>query len=112
MLLLLDIIFQKVVGIKRAKALIPLVCRYTKSLYLVSPKQPGACQINELQKLIPPSSKIKFFSASVESVFSKSKCLIGNEEDIILVTGSIYLISEVLTRIKGISKDPVGQDLI
>ena len=106
------IILIGVVGIERAKALLPLVCRYSKSLYLVSPKQPRACQINELQKLIPPTSKIKSFSASVETVFSKSKCLIGNEEDTILVTGSIYLIAEVLTRIKGISKDPVGQDLI
>ena len=106
------IIFTGIVGIDRARVILPLLCRYAKSLYLVSPQQPRACSINELQKLIPSISKIKYFPTSVETVFYKSNCLIGNEEDTILVTGSIYLIAEVLTHIEGISKDPVGQDLI
>ena len=46
----------------------------------------------------------------VTDLFSKGECLIGEPNDVVVVTGSIYLIGEIITVIQGKEADPIGQD--
>ena len=62
--------------------------------------------------LIPKSQTTPTFSSRLENLFSKDCCHIGDENDTILITGSIYLIAEVLTLLEGHEEDRIGQDLI
>jgi folylpolyglutamate synthase/dihydropteroate synthase len=62
--------------------------------------------------MIPKSQSTRTIASQLEQLFSKDSCHIGGVTDTILITGSIYLIAEVLTILEGQSKDPIGQDLI
>lgn len=108
------IIITGILGRERARDIMPLLSRFAESLYLVEPNQPRSCSAETLTSLIPDSQKIQPIPIArrIEQLFSRKSCHIGNETDTILVTGSIYLIAEVLTLLEGHSKDPIGQDLI
>ena len=90
----------------------PLLSQNAHSLYLVEPKQPRSCSPETLVSLIPKSQNTPTFSSRLENLFSKDCCHIGDENDTILITGSIYLIAEVLTLLEGHEEDRIGQDLI
>jgi folylpolyglutamate synthase/dihydropteroate synthase len=62
--------------------------------------------------MIPKSQPVQTIASEIEALFSEGHCHIGNEADTLLITGSIYLIAEVLTILEGQAKDPIGQDLI
>ncbi|MDA0347391.1 MAG: bifunctional folylpolyglutamate synthase/dihydrofolate synthase [Verrucomicrobia bacterium] len=102
-------------GDLRAQYLIPAVARYARALYFLEPKQPRAATFEDLQKYIPERSKCPSENAFIEQLFpDKETCSIGQPGDTIVVTGSIYLLGEVLERLTGQQKE-IGaalQDLI
>ena len=106
------IIITGILGNERARDIMPLLSKYTETLYLVEPKQPRSCSAETLASMIPKSQPIQTIASEIEALFSKGRCHIGKETDTILITGSIYLIAEVLTILEGQTKDPIGQDLI
>ena len=106
------IIVTGILGNERAQDIIPLLSQNAHSLYLVEPKQPRSCSPETLVSLIPKSQNAPTFSSRLENLFSKDCCHIGDENDTILITGSIYLIAEVLTLLEGHEEDRIGQDLI
>lgn len=106
------IIITGILGSERARDIMPMLSQYAQSLYLVEPKQPRACSAETLSSFIPKSQDIQPIASHLGQLFSKGKCHIGKENDTVIITGSIYLIAEVLTILEGQAKDPIGQDLI
>jgi dihydrofolate synthase/folylpolyglutamate synthase len=88
-------------GIARASALLTTVSRYAKDIYLVVPNQSRACTFEQLEALIPASFKGNIYRSTVESLFPNPKtCTAGKPGDLVIVTGSIYLLGEVMARIQ------------
>lgn len=106
------LIITGILGEERARVLLPLLSQYARELYLLEPNQPRACTVENLLKLLTPSTTLKPITSSVEVLFSEGACHVGDDEDVIVVTGSIYLIAEILIQIDGIKPDPIGNDLI
>ena len=88
------------VGIKRAHALIPLVSHYATTLVLVEPQQPNATPTPLLKQMIPQSFKGRVLQASVQELFPHiGTCRLGDPGDILVATGSIYLIGELMASL-------------
>ena len=95
------VIVAGALGEFRAKALLGVVSRYAKEIHLITPKQARATPFDEMLALIPDESKKMVYRATVDSVFPDSeRCAIGESGDTVVVTGSIYLLGEVLERIE------------
>jgi dihydrofolate synthase/folylpolyglutamate synthase len=87
-------------GADRALPLIRSVCRHAAHLYLVVPNQPRACSHAELEALIPVEFDGTVTRADVVHLFPGGDvCTAGGPEDVIVVTGSIYLLGEVMTQL-------------
>ncbi|HEY1792943.1 MAG TPA: folylpolyglutamate synthase/dihydrofolate synthase family protein [Opitutaceae bacterium] len=87
-------------GAMRAGALLEVLCRHCRELHLVVPKQARACTHAELEALLPATFEGRTFRADVEGLFPEPwVCSAGGPKDIIVVTGSIYLLGEVLSRL-------------
>ena len=88
-------------GEDRAVSLLAVVCKYAERIYLLHPNQPRALTHGQLRKCIPVWYKGKLVDARVDDLFSYQKTSIGlNRGQVLLVTGSIYLIGEVSDRLK------------
>ena len=99
----------------RAEYLIPVAAKHARALYFLEPKQPRAATFDDLQKYIPEASKVPVENSFIEQLFpEKEICSIGQPGDTIVVTGSIYLLGEVLERLTGVEKETGAalQDLI
>lgn len=95
------VVVTGVLGAARARPLLEVICRYAKELHLVVPKQARACGFEELETLVPAGFKGGVRRASVEGIFpGPGLCTLGGPDDILLVTGSIYLLGEVLSRLE------------
>ena len=106
------IIVTGILGNERAQDIMPLLSQNAHSLYLVEPNQPRSCSAEALIAMIPKPQLVAAKPSQLEKLFSKGCCHIGDESDTILITGSIYLIAEVLTILEGHDEDSIGQDLI
>ncbi len=90
-----------VLGASRARPLLDVVCRYCRELYLVVPKQSRALSHQELEAVLPESFRGKTFRSTVEELFPvPGTSTAGNPGDTVVVTGSIYLLGEVLARLE------------
>jgi dihydrofolate synthase/folylpolyglutamate synthase len=88
-------------GLARASALLNTVSRYAKDIYLVVPNQSRACSFEQLEGLIPKTFKGRVYRSTVETLFPDPKtCTAGSLADRVIVTGSIYLLGEVMGRIQ------------
>ncbi len=88
-------------GSMRAKALLEVLAKHCRDIYLAVPHQSRASTFVELEALIPSSFKGRVFRSTVEELFpSRSSCTAGGPSDVIVVTGSIYLLGEVLGRLE------------
>jgi dihydrofolate synthase / folylpolyglutamate synthase len=99
----------------RAQYLIPVAAKHARGLYFLEPKQPRAASFDDLQKYIPHGMNLPVVNAAIEQLFlEKETCSIGQPGDTIVVTGSIYLLGEVLERLTGQQKETGAalQDLI
>jgi dihydrofolate synthase / folylpolyglutamate synthase len=88
-------------GAARAGPLLAVVCRHAAGLHLVVPKQARACGHAELEALIPGDFAGRVSRSTVEGLFpGPGQCTAGGADDVIVVTGSIYLLGEVLARLE------------
>lgn len=95
------IIIAGALGELRARALLGVVARFAREIHLITPKQARATPFVEMLSLIPEEARKLVYPATIDSVFPDSThCTIGESGDTIVVTGSIYLLGEVLERIE------------
>lgn len=95
------VIVAGALGEFRAKALLGVISRFAREIHLITPKQARATSFEEMVALLPESSKKWVYRATVDGVFPDSgRCTLGEPGGTVVVTGSIYLLGEVLERIE------------
>jgi dihydrofolate synthase/folylpolyglutamate synthase len=88
-------------GAMRGRPLLEVLCRHCRELYLVVPQQARASSHAELESLVPGTFLGKTVRSTVEGLFpAPGTCTAGGHDDVIVVTGSIYLLGEVLARLE------------
>ena len=98
-----------VLGRERAKALLSVIAEYAKKIVFLVPDQPRALSFEELEALTPKG--VPTMRAKVQNVYSNGKCLVAEDGDVVVSTGSIYLAGEVLSSLYSEPKDSMS-DLI
>lgn len=86
-------------GDTRAHALLEVVARHAREIYLFQPNQPRATSTETLRGFIPPDFGGPVTTLAVEDAFAPHGCVLGEPGDTVVVTGSIYLIGEILERL-------------
>jgi len=95
------VVVTGVLGAARARPLLEVICRHARELHLVVPKQPRACTHAELEALVPAAFPGRVVRATVEGLFpAQDACTAGGADDVVVVTGSIYLLGEVMARLE------------
>ncbi len=104
------VIITGALGEFRARALLDVVCRYAREVYLVPPHMERASTYEELEAVVPPESRALLRRATLEQIFPDARtCTVGGKDDTIVVTGSIYLLGELLVRIEPTRGSGEGQ---
>lgn len=86
----------------RAQFLMPVAARHARGLYLLETQQPRTATFDDLRKWVPEHSDFPVENTDKETLFpDQQSCAIGEPGDTIVVTGSIYLLGEVLERLTG-----------
>ena len=79
-----------------------VVSDYARKLHLVTPKQPNATPSQNLEAHLPEENKVPVTHEETATLFPKPEtCTLGEPGDTVVVTGSIYLVGEVLKRLTG-----------
>lgn len=95
------VIIAGALGEFRARALLEVVCRFAQEVHLVTPHQARASSFEELLALVPPDQHALIRRGTLERIFPDAHtCAVGGPGDTVVVTGSIYLLGEVLERIE------------
>jgi len=95
------VVVTGVLGAARARPLLETISRYASEIHLVMPQQSRASGFEELEALIPKTFTGRVVRATVAGVFpDAANCTVGGPADIVVVTGSIYLLGEVMARIE------------
>ncbi len=95
------IIVAGVLGEFRARALLEVVLKYARELHLVTPRQNRATPYETMRALVPPASHHLIREGTLEQVFpDATTCTLGAPGETVVVTGSIYLLGEVLERLE------------
>jgi len=90
-----------VLGAARARPLLEVICRHAGELHLVVPRQDRACSYEVLESFVPPTFAGRVVRATVEGLFpAPDTCTAGGPGETVVVTGSIYLLGEVLARLE------------
>ena len=94
------VVITGVLGLSRARPLIETVCQHAREIHFVVPNQPRACTHAELESLVPATFRGRIVRSTVDGLFpTKDGCTAGGRDDVVVVTGSIYLLGEVMTRL-------------
>ena len=94
------VVITGVLGVTRARPLIETICRHAKEIHFVVPNQARACSHAELEALVPASFRGRVVRATVEGLFpAAGHCTAGAADEVVVVTGSIYLLGEVVARL-------------
>ncbi|MBE2215689.1 MAG: bifunctional folylpolyglutamate synthase/dihydrofolate synthase [Opitutaceae bacterium] len=101
-----------VLGVPRAQAIVPVAARYARSLsFVVVPHQPRACSHEELAACVPGDYTGEVRRTTVDALFpARRRCALGGPGETVVVTGSIYLLGEVMDRL--LHDVPVGQGIL
>jgi dihydrofolate synthase/folylpolyglutamate synthase len=95
------VIVTGVLGLGRAQALLPVVARHAREIHLVVPQQERACSHATLEVILATIFPGPVVAGTVAAIFpAPGRCTLGQPGDTIVVTGSIYLIGEVLARLE------------
>jgi dihydrofolate synthase/folylpolyglutamate synthase len=95
------IIVAGVLGEFRARALLEVVARHARELHVVSPQQARATPYADMVKLAPPEVRPVLRENTVAAIFPEAgTCTLGAPGDTIVITGSIYLLGEILERLE------------
>lgn len=92
------IILAGTLGDKRAQALMPVLARYAREIHLLVPQQARACSFEALRAALPDDFDCPVYNGTVADIFpAQGVCrLAQHPEDVIVATGSIYLIGEIM----------------
>jgi dihydrofolate synthase/folylpolyglutamate synthase len=91
------VVITGALGVARAGPLLETIGRHACEIYLTVPKQSRACSFEELAALVPAGFAGRTHHAEVPEIFpAPQACVAGGPDDLIVVTGSIYLIGEAL----------------
>lgn len=94
------VVITGVLGVARAQPLIETICRHAREIHFAVPNQPRACSHAELEALVPATFRGRVLRATVDGLFRPGAvCTAGGADDVIVVTGSIYLLGEVMARL-------------
>ena len=89
-----------ILGEFRARSLMPVVSRYARELHLLTPDQSRATPTDVLETFIPTENAAPVYHRQLEDILpAVGICTLGEPGDTIVVTGSLYLIGEVLERL-------------
>lgn len=95
------VVVTGVLGAARARALLETISRHAAEIFLVMPQQSRATSFEELEALIPATFAGRVTRTTVAEVFPDARtCAVGGPSDTVVVTGSIYLLGEVMARIE------------
>jgi dihydrofolate synthase / folylpolyglutamate synthase len=95
------VVVTGVLGVARASPLIETIARHAKEIHFVVPRQPRACSFEELEALVPATFRGRVIRDTVEHLFPRrDQCTAGGPDDVVVVTGSIYLLGEVMARLQ------------
>jgi dihydrofolate synthase/folylpolyglutamate synthase len=95
------IVIAGVLGAARARPLLETIARHAGAIHLVVPRQARANSHADLEALIPAGYRGRIVRDSVENLFPMPDgCVAGGPEDVVVVTGSIYLLGEILARLE------------
>jgi len=95
------VIVTGALGEFRARALLDVVLRHAREVHLVTPRQARACSFDELRALVPAAQQPRVHRGTLERIFPDARtCTVGGPDDTVVVTGSIYVLGEVLERIE------------
>ena len=96
-------------GLDRARPLVAAAAKSAGKLVLVRPDNERACSVEELAALVPADFRGEVRHASVGELFpSPATCVADGEA--IVVLGSLYLVGEVLARLRGQGLPDAWQD--
>jgi dihydrofolate synthase / folylpolyglutamate synthase len=94
------IIIAGTLGEERGRKLMQTIAPYATELHLLAPQQSRATATEFLADCLPPERDFTVQHAELQDLFpAVGQCTVGAAGDTILVTGSIYLIGEVLERL-------------
>ena len=100
------IIIAGTLGEDRAQSLMEVVSQHARELYLVTPKQDRATPTSYLKSCLDRDA----VETNLSALFPKAGCCaVGEPGDSIVVTGSIYLVGEVMERIQGVRSNDGGR---
>jgi dihydrofolate synthase / folylpolyglutamate synthase len=95
------VIVTGALGEHRARALLATVARHAREIHLVIPHQDRASSYQVLEACVPAEFTGAVRRATVAEVFpTADRCAVGGPGDTVIVTGSIYLLGEVLERLQ------------
>ena len=94
------VIISGTLGEQRARSLIPVVARHAAAIHLIEPKQSRATPTEVLLACIPRDYCGPVYCDDLDELFPEpGRCNAGEVGSTIVVTGSIYLIGEVMERL-------------
>ncbi|MFP4259440.1 MAG: bifunctional folylpolyglutamate synthase/dihydrofolate synthase [Opitutales bacterium] len=89
-------------GEARGRSLMAAVAPFARELYLVEPHQDRALEPTVLEGFLPGERDFPVHRAALADLFQRGDVVkIGRTGDTVVVTGSIYLIGEVLEQLQG-----------
>ena len=95
------VIVAGALGEFRARAMLDVVLRHAREVHLVTPQQARASTFEELLALVPAEQRHHVHRGTIAQIFPDAHtCTVGGPDDTIVVTGSIYVLGEVLERIE------------
>jgi dihydrofolate synthase/folylpolyglutamate synthase len=97
------VVVTGVLGAARARPLLETISHTAREIHFVVPQQGRACGYEELEALLPAAYAARggrVVRSTVEAVFpDRDTCTAGGPDDVVVVTGSIYLLGEVMARL-------------
>jgi dihydrofolate synthase/folylpolyglutamate synthase len=95
------IIVTGALGEFRARALLEVVGRHAREIHVVAPQQARATPYADMVALAPPAARPLLREGTVAGIFPDARtCTLGEPGATIVVTGSLYLLGEILERIE------------
>jgi dihydrofolate synthase/folylpolyglutamate synthase len=97
------IVVTGVLGAVRARPLLETISHYAAEIHCVVPHQARACGFAEMETLVPAEFRARggrIVRSSVDTIFpGEDRCNVGGPDDVVVVTGSIYLLGEIMARL-------------
>jgi dihydrofolate synthase/folylpolyglutamate synthase len=95
------VVVTGVLGERRARALLAAVARHASEIHLVVPHQDRATGFEAMESYLPAEYGGVVRRRTLDEVFpAPGRCAVGGPGDTVVVTGSIYLLGEVLERLE------------